>query len=520
MVKRWCFGCSLAVLIVALAGPMGGMVAAAPLTGSFTTGTDTSDHHYGFDTLGASATVTSVTVAFAPGTTTAAIQCDVPAHNPRHGGGHADDPYEWQSVWTLNNPTGSVTVGAQCVTQWVRVDVGSAPPPTAITVVGTAGPGTATATATMAMPTSTPMRSTPTTTATMTMATSTPMHGGTGQCTGLGDHAVDQNGISVDIWAAGLRIACGYAGYENGDNPMPAGTRFPAPRPFRSIDAMEPVFGFKVFYLGADTATPCDDMRLIFHMGDAPGGRHVQFHSMQYAITHCDANGNYLGYTDVAAFANTGGIEDVDNTKPNGDDGQRPMKLVPTLADIRNYGVFEVWYADFFIYDPRLTTAGQPTNKGFPIVTVRPGIDINNVGTYLNDVNDTALHYTCGILERGQPGDVGCQYDGAKRGLSHPDVDIYPVGHVAGYPTGYTTTTFCTDLYGGFDGACAIQQHVYQGSLYRTTCEADGGVGVLPNCYPEFVRGPNSPGANNAKTSPYQSPGPDSYAVPGLKSPN
>jgi hypothetical protein len=353
----------------------------------------------------------------------------------------------------------------------------------------------------------------------MVMPTATMSGHGGGTCTGYGDNAVDQNGKSVDVWAPGLRIACGFGGYENGDNPMPAGTPFPAPRPFRSIMGTEPVFGFKVFYLGAETATKCDDMRLIFHQGDAPGGRHVQYHSMQYAIAHCDANGTYLGYTDVAAFANTGGIEDVNPALPNGDNGQRPMKLVPTLADIQQYGVFEVWYADFFIYDPRLSTPGQPTNKGFPIVTVRPGLDIHNVGTYLNDLNDTATHYTCGVLGGGQPGDAGCQYDGAKRGLSHPDVDIYPVGHVLGYPQGFAAINFCTDLYGGFDGPCAIQQHVYQGSLYRTTCQADGGVGIPPNCYPEFVRGPNSPGANKSST-PYQSPGPATYAVPGLKSPD
>jgi hypothetical protein len=507
MVKRWCFACSFVLLIAALVFPLGGTAAAAPLAGAFTTGTDTSGHHYGFFSLTAPATVTSVTTTFAAGTASASIQCDVAAPNSHHGAGNANDPSEWQSVWSLSNPVGSMTVGATCTTQWVRVDVGNATPPTAMSVSGTAVTGTPTATT--AIPT-----------ATMVMPTATMTGHGGGTCTGYGDHAVDQHGVSVDAWAPGLRTACGFAGYENGDNPMPAGTPFPAPRPFRSIDGMEPVFGFKVFYLGADTATKCDDMRLIFHQGDAPGGRHVRYHSMQYAIAHCDANGNYLGYTDVAAFADTGGTLDVDPSRPNGDNGQRPMKLVPTLADIKQYGVFEVWYADFFIYDPRLSTSGQPTNKGFPIVTVRPGIDIHNVGTYLNDVNDTGLHYTCGVLGGGQPGDAGCQYDGAKRGLSHPGVDIYPVGHVAGYPQGFAATTFCTDLYGGFDGPCAIQQHVFQGSLYRTTCQADGGVGTLPNCYPEFVRGPNSPGANQAKTSPYQSPGPATYFVPGLRYPN
>jgi hypothetical protein len=350
----------------------------------------------------------------------------------------------------------------------------------------------------------------------------TNLGGGTpaGQCTGFGDGAVDQNGQSVDVWLPGIRSACGFPGYENGDNPMPAGTKFPPPRPFRSIQATEPVFGFKVFYLGADTATPCDDVRIIFHQGNGPSGRHVQFHSMQYAIVHCDANGNYLGYTDVAGFGDTGGTQDVNPAMPNGDTGQRPMKLVPTLPDIQQHEVFEVWYVNFFVYDPRLSTPSQPTNKGFPIVTVRPGFDIHNVATYQNDVNDTGLHYTCAVLGGGLPGNPGCQYDAAKRGLSHPSVDIYPKPHNPGYPSGYAATDFCTDLYGGFDGGCAVWQHVYQSSIYRTTCQADGGAGVLPNCYPEFVRGPNSPGANQASTSPYQSPGPATYALPGLTYPN
>lgn len=342
----------------------------------------------------------------------------------------------------------------------------------------------------------------------------------TSQCTGYGDGAVDQNSQSVDIWRAGLRTACGYS-YENGDNPMPSGTPFPQPRPFRLIEPTEPIFGFKVFYLGADTATKCDDMRIIFHQGNGVGGHKVQYHSMQYAIAHCDANGNYLGYTDVAAYADTGGLEDVDPAMPGGDDGKRPMKLIPTRQGVQQYGVFEVWYVDFFIYDPRLSTPAQPTNKGFPIVTVRPGFDIHNVAEFQNTLSDFTLNYTCDLLGTvgTRPGDPDCQYDGAKRGLSHPGVDIYPVGHVPGYPQGFAATDFCTDLHGGFDGPCAIQQHVYRGSLYRTTCQADGGVGVAPNCYPEFVRGPNSPGANKSST-PYESPGPATYFVTGIKYPN
>jgi hypothetical protein len=245
---------------------------------------------------------------------------------------------------------------------------------------------------------------------------------------------------------------------------------------------------------------------------------------MQFAIAHCVPSNTYpfytyLGYTDVAAYADTGALEDVDPTKPGGDDGQRPMKLIPTLPDIQQYNVFEVWYVNFFIYNPNL--AGSPSITGFPIVTARPGFDIHNVAAYQTTLTDFTVHYTCDVLGTvgTRPGDPGCQYDAAKVGLSHPDVDIYPGSHVPGYIGGFAPTDFSTDLHGGFDGPLVIQQHVYRGSLYRPTCAADGGVGTPPNCYPEFVRGPNAPGANKSST-PYESPGPATYFVPGLRYPN
>ncbi len=152
------------------------------LTGTFTTGTDTSGHHYGFYSLAAPATITSVTTTFAAGTASATIQCDVAAPNPRHGAGNANDPYEWQSVWGLTNPTGSVTVNASCATQWVRVDVGSAPPPTAMSVNGTASAGNPTPTASptvmpppTALPTSSPtIAPTPTSTSVPTATSTVP----------------------------------------------------------------------------------------------------------------------------------------------------------------------------------------------------------------------------------------------------------------------------------------------------------------------------------------------------------
>ncbi len=110
-------------------------------------------------------------------------------------------------------------------------------------------------------------------------------------------------------------------------------------------------------------------------------------------------------------------------------------------------------------------------------MTARPGFDIHNVAAYQATLTDFTVHYTCDLLGTVGtcPGDPGCQYDAAKVGLSHPDVDIYSAGHVAGYIGGFAPTDFCTDHYGGFDGPCAIQQHVYQGGLYRLTCQAAGG---------------------------------------------
>ncbi len=290
MTKRTLFGGSLLLLLIAIAFPLGSSAAVSTLPGTLTSGTDTAGHHYGFDTLSSPAQVTNVTVSFAPGTTSAAIQCDVAAPNPNHGSGNPASPFAWQTVWSLTAPAGSVSVNATCTTQWVRVDVGSNPVPSAITVSGTpvtpnsqpathppgitppattASGATATRTATATVAPATAVA-----TATMVMPTGT-MTPAQNTC---GDApAVDQNGVSVDVWAPGLRIACGYNGYENGDNPMPPGTKMPAPRPFRfdsAIDHNEAVFGFKVFYrpgseapAGYGGANGCGDVRTILHQG-------------------------------------------------------------------------------------------------------------------------------------------------------------------------------------------------------------------------------------------------------------
>jgi len=144
--------------------------------------------------------------------------------------------------------------------------------------------------------TSTPL---PSPTATLTpsptvVASSTPSGTATPKpppvCTDLGDGAVDQHGVSVDVWAPGVRVACGYAGYENGDNPMPPGTPFDAPRPFRfdsAYDHNEAVFGFKVFYYKG-AANHCGDIREILHQGGGTAGFDTEFHTYQFAYAQCD----------------------------------------------------------------------------------------------------------------------------------------------------------------------------------------------------------------------------------------
>ena len=118
-------------------------------------------------------------------------------------------------------------------------------------------------------------------------------------CGNVGDGSVDQHGVSVDTWAPGLRIACGFKGYENGDNPMPAGTHLPAPRPFRFDSAVvmhEAPFGFKVYYRKGSEAPPgytgangCGDVRVIMHQGGSVAGLRLSFiltSSPSTSVTH------------------------------------------------------------------------------------------------------------------------------------------------------------------------------------------------------------------------------------------
>lgn len=392
MMKRWSFACAFVLLIAALVFPIDGATAAAPLAGTYTTGTDTSGHHYGFFAISAPATVTGVAVTFVPGTTSASIQCDVPAPNPNHGAGDPNNPYEWQPIWGLTNPTGTVSVHATCTTQWVRVDVGSAAAPTAISGSGAlvgVGAGTTTSQTRMKKsPTGTPTN-TPTST-----PTSTPT-GGAGtsaaNCHDLGDGAVDQNGVSVDVWAPGLRKACGFLGYENGDDPMPAGTLMPAPRPFRfdyAVDHNEAVFGFKVYYrrgseapAGFGGTNGCGDVRIILHQGGGVSGFTTQFHTYQYTEVKCDAAGK-PHIIDVGGQVDTGTLylrSLPDSGRPAG-----PSRLTADILSCNGMTTFicaTVWYSFFNFQLPGATNTGW-SHMGFLIENPITLADPNNLSAY------------------------------------------------------------------------------------------------------------------------------------------
>lgn len=381
----------LALVLIGASVSFATVTASSPLPGTFTTGTDTAGHTYGFEALSGPAKISGVTVAFAAGTTTAEIECDVAAPNPSHGQGNANNPYEWQSFWSLTNPTGSVTVPVSCSTQWVRVRVGNSPPPTAISVQGTlAGGGTAT--------TVTPTNTAVSGTNTAVPATNTPVPGGTGgtgtpaaNCHDLGDGAVDQNGVSVDVWAPGLRKACGFLGYENGDNPMPAGTLMPAPRPFRfdyTVDHNEPVDGFKVLYrkgseapAGYSGTNGCGDVRVILHQGGAVSGFTTEFHTYQYTEVKCDAQGK-PHIIDIGGQIDTGVL--YPRSKPDSGRPSGPNRLTADTISCdqkTTYICATVWYSFFNFQLPGATNAGFE-HMGFLVENPITLVDPNNVSVY------------------------------------------------------------------------------------------------------------------------------------------
>ena len=222
-----------------------------------------------------------------------------------------------------------------------------------------------------------------------------PMSDAGNTCGDLGDGAVDQNGISVDVWAPGLRIACGFPGYENGDNPMPAGTHLPPPRPFRFTSGVvhnEAPFGFKVYYrpgseapAGFGGSNGCGDVRVIIHQGGSLHGFTTEFHTYQFAMDQCDAQGNHH-IIDVGGRIDTGVLDQRQNP-----DSQRAQvdRLTATTLSCDGQTSFicaTVWYAAFNYALPGASNTGW-SHMGFLV---------ENPITLYDPANPMTLHLTGG----------------------------------------------------------------------------------------------------------------------------
>jgi hypothetical protein len=410
----------LASLIVVTSLPTSG----ATLTGTLTgwTGNAMQGAAYTELTLGQPTTVTRVQIAFVSSGSSATLYCAVDATSP-HYPPQVQNQYAWIAKWgfDMTHAQGTTTVGLSCTTTALLIAVLDAPS-AALSVPGiattTTVPATATNTGIATTETSAgiaPAKRTakpPTATNTAIPATQTPIPatntavaptttsaaGDAGNtCADLGDGAVDQNGVSVDVWAPGKRIACGFAGYENGDNPMPAGTHLPPPRPFRFDSAVvhhESPFGFKVYYrTGAEAPAGyqgtggCGDVRVILHQGGSVAGFTTQFHTYQFALDRCDTQGNHH-VIDVAGRIDTGTLylrSLPDSGRPSG-----PNRLTADTLSCNGKTTFvcaTVWYAFFNFALPGATNTGW-SHMGFLI---------ENPITLYDNANPANVHLTGNI---------------------------------------------------------------------------------------------------------------------------
>ncbi len=324
---------ALVASFILVPGSTGAATASPSLGGATARGTNANGEGYLLDSLASLADVTSISVTMAAGTD------DIAVFAADKGATVVPPDHEVTPPWNLiftrtydesgvAHPVAAYTFPAHRTRYLLvlarRFDNTGGPIPVKMTVTGSAGApsppamdgkpatpratGTASATATKPtatsatvmptatkpMPTSTatavPPTAVPASTATATTTTGETNGTPAADCHDLGDGAVDQHGVSVDRWAPGLRKACGFLGYENGDNPMPPGTPFDAPRPFRfdsAYDHNEAVFGFKVFYYKG-AANHCGDIREILHQGGGTAGFDTEFHTYQFAYAQCD----------------------------------------------------------------------------------------------------------------------------------------------------------------------------------------------------------------------------------------
>lgn len=289
-------------------------------------------------------------------------------------------------------------------------------------------------------------KKTPTSTPTSIPPTSTPSStptGGNGtpaaDCHDLGDGAVDQNGISVDVWAPGLRKACGFLGYENGDNPMPAGTLMPPPRPFRfdsAVDHNEAVFGFKVFYrrgseapAGYGGTNGCGDVRVILHQGGGVSGFTTQFHTYQYTEVKCDATGK-AHLVDVGGQIDTGCL-DLRSTNTRCDGPDRLTADTLSCNGVTTFTCATVWYSFFNFQLPGATNTGW-THMGFLVENPITLADPSNLSAYHpgpGNGTTTMLRDMQRYLPAHTASDWWCMWD-----LSRQVNAVVPAGTAGAWP--------------------------------------------------------------------------------------
>lgn len=145
---------------------------------------------------------------------------------------------------------------------------------------------------------------------------------------------------------------CWY-GHEHGADPNPPGSPF-APLVFGGDEATpnENYYkhnGYKVFYIHrsnrnspAPTADPCDDLRVRIHMDVRPLERRGQYHSYEVAVAHC--SGGQIDVSYLQGWLDFGTV--VSQSVRVADNGVRPNKFVPSLAEFQQYGlnIWETWY--------------------------------------------------------------------------------------------------------------------------------------------------------------------------------
>jgi len=387
---------------------------------------------YTLVSLSSTQSVSKLTIVFSGVGSAATVFCGVGPDNTQNYPPIVQNKYSWIPKWgfDMTHAQGTTTISLSCNTTAVLVTVqgGGSPTltipasatPTAIVSTATTNPiatstqvstatslpATATksvntvppATPTTVIPTvtktpNTATNTSPTSTMVMGTATNTPGDGGN-TCGNLGDGAVDQNGVSVDVWAPGLRIACGFPGYENGDNPMPAGTHLPAPRPFRFDSAVvshESPFGFKVYYrqgseapAGYGGTNGCGDVRVILHQGGSVNGFTTQFHTYQFAADQCDAQGNHH-IIDVAGRIDTGTLflrHNPDSERPDG--ANRTTADTLSCDGTTTFICATVWYSFFNFALPGASNTGW-SHMGFLVENPITLYDVNN---------PTAVHLT------------------------------------------------------------------------------------------------------------------------------